>query len=339
LEGLDGEIMRNTKIGTIVVLLSLLVTALAVPGVGAMTTEQEVGIVCANSLLADFTENVVGDLARVDYLMPAGVCPSHYDSKPSDATLVAEADIIVMMGWEGWMNNLITSTGKTEVPQIKCMGLGEQNLPEHAKLFVDEIAAGLAEAMPEHASTIEANAAAYKAEIDAKASELLARVEAEGMVGRKVVVMEWWEDFVEWLGFEVVAMYGPPEGLSVQDQLNVTEAASSGDVTMVIDNLQSGTDFGANVASTAGVSHVVLTNFPGSAPGASTYLDMIDQNTDGLIEGVGSFDYKQGDIADLEQQVEDLELQNTMYLTLAVIFILCTVFLAVVLARSRSRGE
>lgn len=335
---MDGDPMRHTKIATIAILLSFLVTAIAVPGAGAAEPEPEISIVCANSLLADFTENVVGDLAKVDYLMPAGVCPSHYDSRPSDAILVAGADIIVMMGWEGWLNGIIASTG-TEVPLIKCMGLGEQNLPEHAKVFVDKIATDLAVALPDDASTIEANTAAYKAEIDAKAAELLSRVEAEGVVGRKVVVMKWQEDFVEWLGFEVVAMYGPPEALSVQDQLNTTEAASNGEVVMVIDNLQSGTAFGAQVAETAGVSHVVMTNFPDSSPSTSTYLDMIDHNTNELIEGVETYDYKKGDIAELEQQVDDLRLQNSMFLTMAVIFLLCTVFLVIVLVRSRSRGE
>ncbi|NOQ54707.1 MAG: zinc ABC transporter solute-binding protein [Thermoplasmata archaeon] len=330
--------MRTYKIGTIALVAVLLATALAVPGWVA-ADEDELSIVCSNSLLADFTSNVVGDLARVEYLMPSGVCPSHYDSRPSDAVMVAGADIIVMMGWEGWLNGLIVSTGNDDAVLVKCMGLGEQNLPTDVKDFVDRIATDLAVAMEEDAATISANAVAYKEEIDAKAAELVARVEAADATGRTVVVMTWQKAFVEWLGFEVEFSFGPPEEMSVGDQLEVTSAASEDAVVLMVDNLQSGAEFGALVASETGVTHVVLTNFPDATPNVNTYLEMIEYNTEQLIKGVETYDYKKGEIASLEEQVDDLQVQNMIFLSLALIFILCTVFLAVVLIRSRSRGE
>ncbi|EMR74443.1 hypothetical protein MBGDF03_01252, partial [Thermoplasmatales archaeon SCGC AB-540-F20] len=58
-----------------------------------------------------------------------------------------------------------------------------------------------------------------------------------------------------------------------------------GEVCAVIDNLQSGTEFGARVASESGASHVIFTNFPGAVPGADTYLEMITYNTQQLING------------------------------------------------------
>jgi len=330
--------MRTSKIGTIALVAVLLATAIAVPGFVA-AAEDELSIVCSNSLLADFASNVVGDLARVEYLMPSGVCPSHYDSRPSDAVMVAGADVIVMMGWEGWLNGLIGSTGNDDATLIKCMGLGDQNLPKDAKGFVDRIATGLAAVMEDEAAAINANAAAYKGEIDAKGAELEARVLAAGAIGRTVVVMEWQKAFVEWLGLEVEYAFGLPEEMSVQDQLAVTEAASADGVILVVDNLQSGTELGTLVASETGVGHVVLTNFPDAAPNTGTYLEMIDYNTEQLIEGVKTYDHKQGEIASLEEQVDDLKLQNMIFLALALIFVICTVFLAVVLMRSRSRGE
>jgi ABC-type Zn uptake system ZnuABC Zn-binding protein ZnuA len=330
--------MRTHKIGTIALVAVLLATALAVPGFVA-AAEDEFSIVCANSLLADFASNVVGDLARVEYLMPSGVCPSHYDSRPSDAVMVAGADVIVMMGWEGWLNGLIGSTGNDDATLIKCMGLGEQNLPTDAKGFVDRIATDLAAVMEDDAASINANAAAYKNEIDAKAAELVARVTAAGATGRTVIVMEWQKAFVEWLGFEVEHAFGPPEEMSVQDQLAVTEAAAGEGVILVVDNLQSGTELGTLVASETGVGHVVLTNFPDAAPNTGTYLEMIDYNTEQLIEGVKTYDHKQGEIASLEEEVDALQLQNMIFLALALIFIICTAFLAVVLMRARSRGE
>ena len=56
-------------------------------------------------------------------------------------------------------------------------------------------------------------------------------------------------------------------------------------------------------------------------------------------EGVKTYDHKQGEIASLEEELDDLQLQNMIFLTLALIFVICTVFLAVVLMRARSKGE
>lgn len=331
--------MKTRTLGSLVVLMLFMVSALAVPTMGDSHEEDGLQIVCANAILADFTSNVVGDLARVDYLMPSGVCPSHYDARPSDAGLVADADIIVMMGWEGWLNGLIESTGLSEIPVIRCMAQGDQNLPADAKRFVDHIAAGLSDVMEDDVATLSKNAESYQAQIDAKDAELKARVGAAGVDGSKVVVMEWQRAFVEALGFQVVGTFGPPEGLSVQDQLNVATTASGGDVAMVVDNLQSGTEIGAQIAVDTGKEHVVLTNYPDAAPNTDTYLDMIDYNTDQLIDGAKRYEHKQGEIADLEGQVKDLEYESGMYLTMAVIFLIVALFLGLLLVRSRSRGD
>ena len=332
--------MQARTLGPIVVLALLLVSAFAVPAMGdAAGGDDDLKIVCANSILADFAANVVGDLAQVEYLMPSGVCPSHYDSRPSDATMVAGADVIVMMGWEGWLSGLIQATGQTDVPVIRCGAMGEQNLPEDAKGFVDHIAAGLSEVMEDDAATLSANAEAYKGEIDAKATELQDRVQAAGVAESKVVVMQWQKAFVEFLGFEVAGAYAPPEGLSVSDQLNVSTTASDEDVAMVVDNLQSGTEFGSKIASDNGKEHVVLSNFPSAYPNTYTYLDMIDYNTDMLIEGAEKYEFKKGEIADLEAQVKDLEYESGMYMTMTVIFLIIALFFGVLLVRSRSRGD
>lgn len=332
--------MQARTLGPMVVLALLLVSAFAVPAMGAAENgDDKLKIVCANSILADFTANVVGDLAQVEYLMPAGVCPSHFDARPSDTTMVAYADVIVMMGWEGWLSGLIEATGQTDVPVIRCGAMGEQNLPEDVKDFVDHIAAGLSEVMEDDAAALSANAEAYKAEIDAKAVELQDRVQAAGVAESKVVVMTWQKAFVEFLGFQVAGVYAPPEGLSVQDQLNVSTTASDEDVALVVDNLQSGTEFGAKIASDNGKEHVVLSNFPSAYPNTYTYLDMIDYNTDMLIEGVEIYEYKRGEIANLEAQVKDLEVESGMYMTMAIVFLIIALFLGVLLVRSRSRGD
>jgi zinc transport system substrate-binding protein len=316
----------------------LALTLAALPGALAQdASDGELTIVCADTMLADLTHNVVGDLATVTAIRPAGACPAHFDVRPSDVGVVASADIIVQLGWEPWLGDLISAAGKEGVAQVKCMGLDDWNIPDGAKQFVDVITEGLSAALPEHAATFQANAASYKAAIDAKAAEVEAIALSGGLQGRRVVVMAWQQKFVEWLGCEVVGTYPSPETMSTQQAMNATNAAEGAE--LVVDNLQSGTDFGAEVASRSGAMHVVLTNFPGSAPGAETYLDMLEVNARALVAGGEQYDYREGEIADLETRVDALELQGTTLAVVAVVGLVAAGLMGAMLVRERRRGE
>ena len=284
-------------------------------------------IICTNSILADFTSNILVDNVTIEYIMPAGVCPAHFDTCPSDVSLIASADIIISLGWEPWLESLLTSSGNTDAQQIKCAQLGEWNIPTGAKKYVEKIRDELSLLLPEYNDTIQTNAQTYIAEIDGAAEYIQSIVASNGSLGKKVICMQWQQEFVEWLGLNVTYSYAPPESLSVQDELDVINAASSGEICAVIDNLQSGTDFGARVASESGASHIIFTNFPGALPGTDNYLDMITYNTGQLMKGISTYEYKQGDLAELESQLSEVELQRNASLVVAAMFgILAAIF-------------
>ena len=293
----------------------------------AQAEETTTTIVCTNSILADFTSNILTDNVTIEYIMPAGVCPAHFDTSPSDVSLITSADIIISLGWEPWLDSLLASSGNTDVKQIKCSQLGEWNIPSGAIKYVEKIRDELSLLLPEYNDTIQANAQAYLTEINGTAEYLQSIVISNGSVGKKVICMQWQKDFVEWLDLNVTYSYAPPESLSVQDELDIINAASSGDICAVIDSLQSGTDFGARVTSESGASHIIFTNFPGAIPGTDTYLEMIIYNTNQLTEGIEAYEYKQGGLQELESQISGLEVQRNASLVIAAMFgILACVF-------------
>ena len=291
---------------------------------------KELNIVCTNTALEDFTSNLVTENATIDYIMPPGVCPAFYDTKPSDIEKVLSADIIISLGsikMESWLSNLITYNPDIDI--IECKDLGEWNIPSGAKTYVQCISNKLSILLPEINSSIQANADIYIEQIDKKAEELKGIIENNGTLGKEVICMQWQEDFLGWLGLDVVYSYGPPQGLSVKDEIDIINAASSNKTYAIIDNLQSGTDFGSRVASESGASHVIFSNFPGAIPGTDTYLDMITYNTEQLLNGISTYEYKQGDIVELEKDITNLELQRNASLITAVIFVILALILFV----------
>jgi ABC-type Zn uptake system ZnuABC Zn-binding protein ZnuA len=255
--------------------------------------------------------------------MPSGVCPAFYDTTPSDVSKIVNADIIISFGssqMEPWLDDLLTYN--TDAKQIKCQNMGEWNIPTGAKAYVEYLTSELSKILPEINETINKNSQSYLMQIDNKSEELKDLIRSNGFVNKTVICMSWQKDFIKDLGLNVIYSYGPPQGLSTQDELDVINAATDNDVCAVIDNLQSGTDFGGHVSSESGASHILFTNFPGAIPGTDTYLDMITYNTNQLIDGINAYEYKQGDISNLEFQISGLELQRNLSVLFSVFFII-----------------
>jgi ABC-type Zn uptake system ZnuABC Zn-binding protein ZnuA len=296
-----------------------------------VNAEESTNIVCTNSILADFTSNILIENVTIEYIMPSGVCPAFYDTCPSDVNKIVNANVIISLGSsikEPWLVDLLDYNPDYNL--IECKDLGEWNIPSGAKSYIECLKIELTKIFPELNQTIDTNTQNYLDQIDNKSKELKQTIEDAGYSGKKIICMNWHEDFNEWLGLNVTYSYGPPQGLSVQDELDIINTALNEDVYAVVDNLQSGTEFGARVASESGASHVIFTNFPQAIPGTDTYLDMISYNTEQLIKGISTYEYKQGEISNAQNQITSLEIQRNfslavigiLFLLLVVVFIM-----------------
>lgn len=275
--------------------------------------DNNTNIICTNSILADFTSNLIKENVSIDYIMPSGVCPALYDTTPSDVNKILSADIVISLGsskMEGWFDSLLEYNQDCSL--IETGYMGEWNLPSGAKKYIEKIRDELLLVLPEPKDTIQINAQVYLEMINKTADELQQKIMDNESAEKKVICMQWQKDFVEWLGLNVTYSYASPESLSFHDELGVINAAVDDDVYAVIDNLQSGTSFGARVASESGANHIIFTNFPKAIPGVDTYIDMISYNTEQLIKGIASYEYKKGEIAALEGTISELEVQRNV---------------------------
>jgi len=296
--------------------------------------ETTINIICTNSALADFTSNLLTENVTIDYIMPAGACPAQYDTTPSDVNKIISTDILISFGlpkMEGWLGGLLNHNPDCSI--IECSYMGEWNVPSNAKKYVEKLRNELSLLLPAYNDTIQTNAQAYVAQIDETAEKIQEMIVNNGSLDKKVICMEWQKEFIEWLGLNVTYSYGSENLLSVQDKLKVSDAASVGDIYAIIDNLQSGTEFGAQIASETGASHLIFTNFPEAVPGADTYLEMITYNTNQLIDGIATYEYKQGDIAELENKLSVVELERNASIAVAVICVILAGVFAVLYKR------
>lgn len=292
------------------------------------SAEEDTKIVCTNSALADFTSILITENVTIEYVMPSGVCPAFYDTTPSDIELITSADIIISLGnptMEHWLSAPLSYNSNYQI--IECSDLGEWNIPSGAKSYVECLSDNLSKMIPGKRTIIEDNAQNYLTQIDQKSNELLQMIQAKGYQNKKIICMTWQKDFLEWLGLDIAYSYGPPQSLSAQDEVDIINIAENNEICVIVDNLQSGTDFGSRVASESGATHVIFSNFPDAVPKTDTYLDMITYNTELLIDGIDTYEFKKGEIANLEDQINNLEFQRNISIVVSGMLILLSVIL------------
>jgi len=141
--------------------------------------------------------------------------------------------------------------------------------------------------------------------------------------------MDWQKSLAEWMGFPVVAAYAPPETLSMKDINDLIAAGKNENAILVIDNLQSGTALGAEIAAEIGAYQVVLTNFPRAVPETDTIGDMLEYNARQLLNAVEKY-HKEEKILELESELEKEKSIRQIFEAIAILLLILCIVEAVV---------
>jgi len=245
-----------------------------------MNADEKIKVVCTTTILETFVEEIGGEKVDVISLVQPGVCPAHFDIRPSNVYDVSEASLILCHGIEPWLDDLINSSGNKDVKKVLLKG--SWSTPDSAIRKIGEIKNALSEVSPENTEYFKENAEKTIENIRETAENIKEEAESLGVKNIDVICMGWQKEFVEWIGFNIVATYGPPEKVSMKEINELTKTKA----VLVIDNLQSGTKLGSQIASEIGAYHVILTNFPDAVPETDTISKMIEYNADQLFNAV-----------------------------------------------------
>ena len=276
--------------------LSILILVLAASFLTGCTDEESTGsqlkVVASTSLITQIVERIGGDKVSVVNIIPPGQCPGHFDVKPGDIQQLVDADLFLLHGWQGEMfsEDLIATANNDELLVIKVNAVVGENenwlSPEVQSLAVDNIMTALCQADSANAAAYQSAAADYKAIIDTKGAEVLARLAAIDPGNISVLCSDQQMGFLDWAGFNIVGVFGRPDTLTPQVVKDLVDLGREQNVAIVIDNMQSGQDAGAGVAEELDCARVILSNFPGGYVNTSTWEETVDYNVDLLIAAV-----------------------------------------------------
>jgi zinc transport system substrate-binding protein len=257
-----------------------------------------VDIMAGSSLIANIIQDVAGDKMETRTLIPPGVCPGHYDVKPSDIEALANSKAFFIHDYQEYFTNVTGAIEAADNPDLTVTVInvtGNWMVPSVQAEAVDKIAQALGELDPENAAYYQQRAADREQAVLAKGGDVKDELEGAGVDGVKVLCADMQIGFVQWAGFDIVATYGRPEDLSMTDvdQL-VTEAKQAG-AALIIDNLQSGSaTLGATIEQDVEAIPVTISNFPGGFENTETWEKAIDKNVDLLLEALNAWEEQYG---------------------------------------------
>jgi len=244
--------------------------------------QERLKIVATTSMLGNITKAIGKDNVEVVTIVPSGLCPGHFDICPKHAQLIEDARVVLDHGFEGelFLDNMLRSNRNSDLRRLSLKVSKYLMVPEFHLRAVDEIAQFIGSIDSVDKDIFLLQAARYKEHVKYLSEAVtreLTKLEPNKI---KVVASEMQAEFAEWLGFNVISIFGRQEEMSPRDLLKITHIAKNENIKIVIDNLQSGSKIGKQLAEDIGGKHVILTNFPRG----DSYLEALKENVDRLIQ-------------------------------------------------------
>ncbi len=196
--------------------------------------------------------------ADIAVLAPAELKhPPEYDFRPSDVDKLKDAKFVVHAGYEPFMKKMLQAA---QVPEDRLVQVTTINTPDNLKKQTRLLA--------EKMGTVEAQKA-WEAEFDRVVSEMQKSAAKQNVAGKKVLVQKHQSAFARWLGYQVLAEFGPEE-LSPAKMRELTALRPD----LIIDNYHN--PQGLGMADMAKCPRVELRNFPG--PEHKNLQDLLADN-------------------------------------------------------------
>jgi zinc transport system substrate-binding protein len=246
-------------------------------------------VVTSTSLIAQIVERVGGDKVDVVNIIPPAQCPGHFDVKPGDIQMLADARLFIIHNWQGekFSDELVASADNKNLTTVKVELDGNWMTPPVQRDATDKIAAALAQIDPDNSAAYQKGAEEYKAALTTEESKAKDELGKANLSTVNILCDEQQTGFVKWAGFNVVATYGRPETFTPQVVKELVDKGKAGDVTLVIDNMQTGGESGISLAEELGVSHITLSNFPGGYEDTGTWEKALEKNIDLILGSIG----------------------------------------------------
>jgi ABC-type Zn uptake system ZnuABC Zn-binding protein ZnuA len=258
-------------------------------------------IVATTTTLASIAQGAAGDKADVRSLVPVGVSPEDFQPAPDAIEALRNADVLVEngAGLEGWLDATIRNAANPNLRIVVCTdGLpvvnGNPHLwmdPVYARAYVAKIRDALVAADAAHAGAYRTAAAAYDKTLVALTARTKTKINTIPAARRTMIVFHnAFDYYARRFGLKIVGAIEPiagaePNPAHIADLVRLARAEH---VPAVFAEHEYSDKLARALAESAGGLKVAFLydDSLGTDPGTSTYVGMIDTDTDTIVSAL-----------------------------------------------------
>ena len=264
-------------------ILTLLITAIS--SEGCRKPSDPAAVAATSSLLECAAKDLLGNSTPVLRLAGPGMCPGHFDIRPSQVSDLRRCRILLRLDFQKSLDRKL-SGAKAEGLRITEIRLpGGMCEPE-----------SYLAACRQTADALVAEGLLDRVAADIRLGEIIARINRKvlgyrrrvtPLKGMPVLVGVHQEAFCKWLGLDVVATFTGADTAGVGQVDEAVRKGEQAEVKLIIANLPEGRRVADALAQRLGAKVVVFGNFPALNDGHSRFEDLLEANVAALLEVTG----------------------------------------------------
>ncbi len=227
--------------------------------------------------------DLVGDSAAVLCLVGPGMCPGHFDVRPSQVQALRGCRLLVRFDFQASLDAKLADVGVAVVPVALEGGLGE---PETYAAACRQVGEGLEKAGLAEKGSLAARTEAIAARMRKAGEAARAEIRRARLAGRPVLASAHQSALARALGLNVVATFAGADAATTKNLSRAIEAAEAAGADLILANRPEGTRVAEALAGRLGGRVVVFDNFPAEAA-PDGFDRMLRRNVEALLEVAG----------------------------------------------------
>ena len=244
---------------------------------------EQTQISVTNTYLKSAVRDLAGHSQEIFCLAPPGMCPGHFDMSPAQIQHLLRSKTLFRFDFQAGLDQSLTRVDLPVVPIEIRPGMG---IPETYLDTCRQMIPHLARQFPGQQDRYMENLQQLEKRLAGLENDIRRQIRQTGLPDAKVIASCHQAHFARWLGLDVVAELKGVDSMTPADIEQCLDAGRELGASIVIANLQEGTQLPGRIAEQLNARLVVFSNFPPAADPESSaggFEQMLLSNIQNLV--------------------------------------------------------
>ncbi|MBN1901651.1 zinc ABC transporter substrate-binding protein [Candidatus Sumerlaeota bacterium] len=234
------------------------------------------------SYLECAVRDIAGDMFDYVRIAPPGMCPGHFDLKPSQVQDLKKSVALFRFDFQNSLDEKMKNWNKDSLVIYSIKAPEGLCIPDSYRLCLKEVYENLRKAFPEEIPLFASNYNNSSRRLDALEKECRKRIRDKELSGARVIASGHQEVFSRWLGLDVIATYSGGQSSSLNQLREILDKGKESGIRFIIANEQEGRQQAEALASHLRAPLVFFSNFPDMTPEQNRFDLLVRSNLDEL---------------------------------------------------------